>query len=152
MARCGARRTAGAGAWGSARVAAGGDGQRTRCQESRITPQDTWSKRFVRDHLRIRDEITCAAARVILAVREHASNNKDSSGSSRFRKKKTEGSYDALPIIQSNQRQSRCECNLYHRISSHRFTFGGSPSWTISQLASTRSLSTEELLNNIMEF
>jgi hypothetical protein len=34
--------------------------------------QDLWSKRFVRDHLRYVDDIMCAAARVIEAVRDHA--------------------------------------------------------------------------------
>jgi len=34
--------------------------------------QDLWSKRFVRDHVRYIDEIMCAAARIINAVRERA--------------------------------------------------------------------------------
>ncbi|KAL3785875.1 hypothetical protein HJC23_008763 [Cyclotella cryptica] len=34
--------------------------------------QDLWSKRFVRDHLRYSDEIQCAAARVVAALRERA--------------------------------------------------------------------------------
>jgi len=34
--------------------------------------QDLWGKRFVRDHLRYSDEIQCAAARVVAAVRERA--------------------------------------------------------------------------------
>ena len=33
---------------------------------------DTWNKRFVRDHLRYVDEIQCAAARVVHALRERA--------------------------------------------------------------------------------
>jgi hypothetical protein len=37
---------------------------------------DLWSKRFVRDHLRYIDEIMCAAARVVEAVRKK-SKNKD---------------------------------------------------------------------------
>jgi hypothetical protein len=37
---------------------------------------DLWSKRFVRDHLRYIDEIFCAAARVVEAVRKR-SKNKD---------------------------------------------------------------------------
>ena len=32
--------------------------------------QDLWSKRFVRDHLRYSDEIQCAAARIVAAIRE----------------------------------------------------------------------------------
>ena len=38
--------------------------------------QDLWSKRFVRDHIRYRDEIMCAAARVVDAVRDRAKRNK----------------------------------------------------------------------------
>lgn len=51
--------------------------------------QDTWSKRFVRDHLRYIDEIQCAAARVVNAIRD------------RVRKKKTDdvdGIFDAVHI------------------------------------------------------
>jgi hypothetical protein len=45
--------------------------------------QDTWTKRFVRDHLRYLDEIQCAAARVVHAVRQvskkHAQSDKSDS-------------------------------------------------------------------------
>jgi len=34
--------------------------------------QDLWMKRFVRDHVRYVDEIQCAAARIVEAVREHS--------------------------------------------------------------------------------
>jgi len=34
--------------------------------------QDLWSKRFVRDHLRLRDEIMCAAAQVLEALTDRA--------------------------------------------------------------------------------
>jgi GDP-fucose protein O-fucosyltransferase len=34
--------------------------------------QDLWTKRFIRDHVRYSDEIQCAAARVVDALREHA--------------------------------------------------------------------------------
>lgn len=34
--------------------------------------QDTWMKRFVRDHVRYVDEIQCAAARIVEAVRERS--------------------------------------------------------------------------------
>ena len=34
--------------------------------------QDLWTKRFVRDHLRYNDELMCAAARVVGALREKA--------------------------------------------------------------------------------
>ena len=44
--------------------------------------QDIWTKRFVRDHLRYNDELMCAAARVVDAIRTKAKtydpdNNKD---------------------------------------------------------------------------
>jgi len=34
--------------------------------------QDLWTKRFVRDHLRYLDELQCAAARIVQAIREKA--------------------------------------------------------------------------------
>lgn len=34
--------------------------------------RDTWMKRFVRDHVRYVDEIQCAAARIVQAVRQHS--------------------------------------------------------------------------------
>jgi len=37
--------------------------------------QDLWVKRFVRDHVRYIDEIYCAAARVVAAVRKRAQNH-----------------------------------------------------------------------------
>jgi hypothetical protein len=37
--------------------------------------QDLWTKRFVRDHMRYKDEIQCAAARVVHAVRELSKKN-----------------------------------------------------------------------------
>ena len=41
---------------------------------------DLWTKRFVRDHLRYVDEIQCAAARVVAAVRQKARENGDPEG------------------------------------------------------------------------
>ena len=41
---------------------------------------DLWTKRFVRDHLRYRDEIQCAAARVVQAVRNKARENGNPDG------------------------------------------------------------------------
>ncbi|KAL7480764.1 hypothetical protein ACHAW6_006426 [Cyclotella cf. meneghiniana] len=54
--------------------------------------QDVWSKRFVRDHLRYVDEIVCAAARVVEAVREHARKNKN------YKPSMEEGVYDAMHV------------------------------------------------------
>ena len=51
--------------------------------------QDLWSKRFVRDHVRYIDEIVCAAARVVKAVRERARKHLDSN---------TGGEYDSMHI------------------------------------------------------
>lgn len=42
--------------------------------------QDLWIKRFVRDHLRYIDEIQCAAARIVHAVRQKAIENGDPDG------------------------------------------------------------------------
>ena len=40
--------------------------------------QDLWTKRFVRDHIRYRDELFCAAGRIVKAVRDRAkSRNPD---------------------------------------------------------------------------
>jgi hypothetical protein len=41
---------------------------------------DLWTKRFVRDHLRYLDEIQCAAARIVNAMRQHARDNGNPSG------------------------------------------------------------------------
>ena len=48
--------------------------------------EDLWMKRFVRDHIRYVDEIQCAAARVVQAVRAHAKakNNVDKNGNGVF--------------------------------------------------------------------
>jgi hypothetical protein len=50
--------------------------------------QDLWMKRFVRDHVRYVDEIQCAAARVVNAVRERALQRDPTSN----------GEYDAFHI------------------------------------------------------
>jgi hypothetical protein len=42
--------------------------------------QDLWTKRYVRDHLRYVDEIQCAAATIVHAVREIAKQNGDPNG------------------------------------------------------------------------
>ena len=50
--------------------------------------QDLWAKRFVRDHLRYRDEIMCLAARVVAALRVHAGEDPTN----------VNGDYDAIHI------------------------------------------------------
>jgi hypothetical protein len=42
--------------------------------------QDLWTKRYVRDHLRYIDEIQCAAAKIVHAVREKARENGNPDG------------------------------------------------------------------------
>lgn len=37
--------------------------------------EDLWMKRFMRDHIRYNDDIQCAAARIVHAMREHARKN-----------------------------------------------------------------------------
>lgn len=55
-------------------------------------------QRFVRDHLRYSDSITCAAARVVEALRDHARNNNKHNAS------RVEGVFDAMHV--------RYECEL----------------------------------------
>jgi hypothetical protein len=50
--------------------------------------EDLWMKRFVRDHVRYIDDIQCAAARIVAAVREHARKKGTS----------TEGDFDSFHI------------------------------------------------------
>jgi hypothetical protein len=51
--------------------------------------QDLWTKRFIRDNLRYKDEIQCAAARVVLAIRERARSRDPNN---------VEGQYDAFHV------------------------------------------------------
>eukprot|EP00586_Coscinodiscus_wailesii_P017298 CAMPEP_0172491018 /NCGR_PEP_ID=MMETSP1066-20121228/21672_1 /TAXON_ID=671091 /ORGANISM="Coscinodiscus wailesii, Strain CCMP2513" /LENGTH=643 /DNA_ID=CAMNT_0013259805 /DNA_START=121 /DNA_END=2052 /DNA_ORIENTATION=- len=51
--------------------------------------QDLWTKRFVRDHLRYLDEIQCAAARIVEAVRKRAREKHEGN---------KEGYYDSFHI------------------------------------------------------
>jgi len=72
--------------------------------------QDLWSKRFVRDHLRYVDEIVCAAARVVEAVRERSRenarknndnyniDNSSNNNASRSRADDDDGVYDAMHV------------------------------------------------------
>ena len=52
--------------------------------------QDIWAKRFIRDHIRYRDELMCAAAKIILAVRDRARKNRKQPDSN--------GQFDSLHI------------------------------------------------------
>jgi len=51
--------------------------------------QDLWSKRFVRDHIRYVDEIVCAAARIVEAVRKRAKAHSAEN---------TQGEYDSFHV------------------------------------------------------
>ena len=55
--------------------------------------QDLWAKRFVRDHVRYTDEIICAAARVVNAVREKAKLNVNMDP-----ERMLDGKYDAFHV------------------------------------------------------
>ena len=50
---------------------------------------DLWSKRFIRDHLRYKDEIMCLAARVVNTIRSHVKNRSPEN---------SQGLYDAVHI------------------------------------------------------
>jgi len=72
---------------------------------------DLWSKRFVRDHLRYIDEIMCAAARVVQAVR---------------RRSKT-GSYDSLHVRRGDfqYKKTRLDANKLLEKSRDKLEEGG---------------------------
>ena len=55
---------------------------------------DLWLKRFVRDHLRYKDEIQCAAARVVQRMRTLARQHNNGGGSSSFGDETTKGVSD----------------------------------------------------------
>lgn len=64
--------------------------------------QDLWTKRFVRDHLRYIDEIQCAAARIVTAMREIS------------RKNGNDGIFDTFHIRRGDfqYKDTRVECNV----------------------------------------
>lgn len=53
--------------------------------------QAMWTNRLIRDHIRYRDEIVCAAARVAEAIRKHSAN----------------GFYDSMHIRRNNSKKSK---------------------------------------------
>jgi hypothetical protein len=63
---------------------------------------DLWMKRFVRDHLRYIDEIQCAAARVVQALRErarqHGGENATNSGFDSFHIRRGDFQYQSVRI------------------------------------------------------
>jgi hypothetical protein len=60
--------------------------------------QDLWTKRFVRDHVRYVDEVMCAAARIISAIREISTTNGN-----------TNGEYDAYHIRRGDFQYKRTQ-------------------------------------------
>lgn len=74
---------------------------------------DLWSKRFVRDHLRYIDEIMCAAARVVEAVRK--------------RSKDKDGLFDSVHIRRGDfqYKKTRLEANELYDKSKDKFEQGG---------------------------
>ncbi|KAL7511945.1 hypothetical protein ACHAXN_010049, partial [Cyclotella atomus] len=80
--------------------------------------QDLWSKRFVRDHLRYVDEIVCAAARVVEAVRDHARKNKK-------KPSMEEGIFDAMHVRGDFQyTPTRLPADQLYDLSKNEFTEG----------------------------
>eukprot|EP00985_Skeletonema_marinoi_P018595 scaffold10417_cov137-Skeletonema_marinoi.AAC.19 len=66
--------------------------------------QDLFNKRFVRDHLRYADEIQCAAARVVAAIRDRA-RRRDPTGN-------PNGDFDSFHIRRVRRRVSVDEVNI----------------------------------------
>jgi len=67
--------------------------------------QDLWMKRFIRDHVRYVDEIQCAAARVVAAVREHAQKTNPAN---------KDGTFDAFHVRRGDfqYKVTRVEANV----------------------------------------
>lgn len=79
--------------------------------------QDLWMKRFMRDHMRYIDEIQCAAARVVAAVRQRArgriANN-------------TEGIFDTMHIRRGDfqYKATRVNADEIYRVTKRVFAEG----------------------------
>ena len=76
--------------------------------------QDLWMKRFVRDHVRYVDEIQCAAARIVQAVRERAQTQSPASN----------GEYDAFHIRRGDfqYHETRVDADKIYAISKDELT------------------------------
>lgn len=93
--------------------------------------QDLWMKRFVRDHIRYVDELQCAAARIVHAIREHSRERGDPNGSfdsfhirrddfgSQFR----ETQYEADKIYQISKDELRENATIYVATDERNMTF-----------------------------
>jgi len=81
--------------------------------------QDLFYKRFVRDHIRYIDEIMCAAARIIQAIRERAiEHNSENAGAN--------GDYDAFHIRRGDfqYKKTRITADQLHEFSKDEMTEG----------------------------
>jgi hypothetical protein len=77
--------------------------------------EDLWMKRFVRDHVRYIDEIQCAAARVVAAVRDHAR-----------KKGHADGQFDSFHIRRGDfqYKKTRVEAKEIYEISQDKIPKG----------------------------
>jgi len=80
--------------------------------------QDLWGKRFVRDHIRYVDEIVCAAARIVNAVRERARAHAPSN---------TKGEYDSFHVRRGDfqYKKTRVAADVLYKESKDHLTPGG---------------------------
>jgi hypothetical protein len=80
--------------------------------------QDLWSKRFVRDHIRYLDEIVCAAARIVKAVRERARKHSPSN---------TNGEYDSFHVRRGDfqYKKVKVEADVLDKQSQNELQEGG---------------------------
>lgn len=81
--------------------------------------QDLWTKRFIRDHVRYNDQLQCAAARIVQAIRERA-RSKDPDTN-------PDGSYDSFHIRRGDFQftETRIEASEIYENSKDELTEGG---------------------------
>lgn len=80
---------------------------------------DLWSKRFVRDHVRYIDQIVCAAARIVHAVRERARKRDPTNNS--------DGLYDSFHVRRGEfqYKKTRVEAKVLYEKSKDQLKEGG---------------------------
>ena len=73
--------------------------------------QDLWSKRFIRDHMRYRDDLFCAAGKIVAAVRDHARKNNPTDNPS--------GIFDSFHIRRGDfqYKKTRVEADVIYDVS-----------------------------------
>jgi len=79
--------------------------------------QDLWTKRFIRDHVRYVDEIVCAAARVVRAVRERAR---------KYNPENVDGLFDSMHVRRGDfqYKKTRLSAEELYKKSSNELTDG----------------------------